>query len=132
MKHLLLATLVMLAACAHAELPPTYYMERQAQAPDYYAIEVVSVQTDSLDAEHMQVDVVARVDTIYRCSSARAVGDMIHIRYVHEHYKRPVMGPSPIPLLQEGQQCPAWLEPDPRELCFIPAARGFSFREMRM
>jgi len=125
-----LAVALLFAAGLMAELPPQHYRDRQSQAPDYYDIEVLSVQQDSLDSEHTQVDVSARVLVIHRCSSARAVGDVLHIHYVHEHFKQPVFGPRPIPLLQEGQTCPAWLNPDTGNLWFAPAARGWSFEEM--
>ncbi|MCD4829145.1 MAG: hypothetical protein K8R90_06935 [Candidatus Cloacimonetes bacterium] len=132
MRHALLAVIaLLLSGCLTAELSPQFYRDRQQQAPDHYGIEVLSVQIESLGPEQTAVDATVRVTTIYRCSSARALGDVLHIRYIHDHPKRVVMGPRPIPLLEAGETCPAWLQPDPDRQGHEPAARGYSFQAIR-
>jgi hypothetical protein len=117
-----------------AELPPYVYKERQQQAPESLLIKVSSVQTREIDetrGKRIDVSVEAQVEQVIHSQTGLHAGDVIHIHYVHNEYKEPLIGPSEVPILTEGEKCPAYLEMDKKEKGYVPAAGGYSFRELK-
>jgi hypothetical protein len=116
-----------------AELPPYVYKERQQKAPESLVIKVRSVKTRETDETHrrrIDVDVEAQVEQVVRSNTGLRVGDAIHISYVHSQHKEPIAGPSEVPILDEGEKYPAYLSRDEKEKRYVPAAGGYSFREV--
>jgi hypothetical protein len=117
-----------------AELPPYVYKQRQQQAPESLLIKVRSVQTRETDeprGKKIDVSVEAQVEQVIRSQTGLHPGDVIRIHYAHNEYKEPLIGPSEVPMLKEGERCPAYLEMDKKEKTYLPAAGGYSFRELK-
>jgi hypothetical protein len=111
-----------------AELPPSAYKERQANAPEALVIKVQSVsKRETREAKWKQTDftVEAEVQKVNRSASKLIPGAVIQIRYTQRHYSEPIAGPSEVPALKEGQVCPAYLSGDGK--VYSPAAGGYSF-----
>jgi len=127
---------LMLAASStvgRAELPPYVYKERQQKAPESLVIKVRSVKTRETDEPRrvrVDVEVEARVERVVRSKTGLRVGDAIRISYVHSRHKEPIAGPSEVPILEEGEEYPAYLSRDGRAKRYVPAAGGYSFREV--
>lgn len=126
----LFATLlcVFIANIGRAELPPSAYKERQANAPEALVIKVRSVSTrETKEEKWKQTDftVEAEVQKVNRSASKLTAGAVIQIRYAQRHYSQPIAGPSEVPALTEGQVCPAYLSGDGK--VYSPAAGGYSF-----
>ena len=58
-------------------------------------------------------------------------GDVIRINYVQSQHKVPLVGPSEVPILKEGQVYPAYLMKEEKGKEYAPAAGGYSFTEMK-
>lgn len=117
-----------------AELPPYVHKEWQQQAPESLLIKVRSVQTRETDeprGKKIDVSVEAQVEQVIRSQTGLHAGDVIRIRYVHNEYKEPLIGPSEMPILKKGESCPAYLEMDKKEHVYVPAAGGHSFQEAK-
>jgi hypothetical protein len=113
---------------SRAELPPWVYKERQEKAPEALVIKVQSViQRETTEEKWKQIEftVTAEVQKVERSASKLAPGATIEIRYSQRHYSQPVVGPSEVPALKEGQVCPAYLSGDGK--VYSPAAGGYSF-----
>lgn len=128
-------TLLIVLACGalggsvYAELPPWVYKEQQQKAPEALVIKVQSVTTRKLTEEERELiefTVKAEVQRVERTASKLAPGATIEISYVQHHYSRPIVGPSEVPALKDGQVCPAYLARDGKT--YAPAAGGFSFQ----
>ena len=126
--------LILLFACAitvplvQAELPPSAYKERQEKAPEALVIKVRSVtQRETKEAKWKQTDfmVEAEVQKVQRSATRLTPGAVIQIQYSQRHYSQPIVGPSEVPALKEGQVCPAYLSGDGK--VYSPAAGGYSF-----
>lgn len=118
----------LMASHGPAELPPSAYQERQANAPEALVIKVRSVKTRETKEERWkQTDftVEAEVQKVIRSASKLTAGAVIQIRYAQRHYSQPMAGPSEVPSLKEGQVCPAYLAGDGK--VYSPAAGGYSF-----
>ena len=116
-----------------AELPPYVYKERQQQAPESLLIKVRSVQTRETDEtrrKRIDVNVEAQVEQVIRSRTGLHAGDVIRIHYIHNDYKEPLIGPSEVPMLTKGQKCPAYLEMDTKQQMYVPAAGGYTFRDI--
>ena len=122
------AGVTVITSGTQAELPPSAYKERQATAPEALVIKVRSVRARESDEEKWkQIDIVieAEVEKVERSATKLTPGTVIQIRYSQRHYSQPIVGPSEVPLLKEGQICPAYLAWEGRS--YSPAAGGFSF-----
>jgi len=129
------ALLVLIVGTTHevrAELPPYVYKERQEKAPEALVIKVRSVskgETAGENWEQIEFTVKAEVQKVVRSATELAPGATIEIRYSQRHYSPPIVGPSEVPALKEGQVCPAYLSRDGKT--YSPAAGGYSFETMR-
>lgn len=129
------AVLVVIAGMANAvqaELPPYVYKERQEKAPEALFIKVTSVSKRETAGENWkQTDftVKAEVQKVERSATKLEPGTTIEIRYRQRHYSPPMVGPSEVPALKEGQVCPAYLAAEGKT--YSPAAGGYSFETMR-
>jgi hypothetical protein len=115
-----------------AELPPWVYKERQEKAPEALTIKVGSVsKRETTEGKWTQIEftVKAEVQKVERSATKLAPGAAIEIRYSQRHYSQPIVGPSEVPALKEGQVCPAYLSADGKT--YSPAAGGFSFETVR-
>ena len=107
-----------------AELPPHAYKEMQESAPEYIEIEVLKVKTEKL-TDGIKVETEAKVTGVKRSESNLKTGDTIAIKYFHD--TRGLIGPAPIPILDEGKSYPAFLVKEDGNDFYQPAAIGRSF-----
>jgi hypothetical protein len=115
-----------------AELPPWAYKEQQSKAPEALVIKVRSVSThETKEARAKRTDftVEAEVQKVERSATKLAPGAIVKIVYSRREYFEPLVGPSEIPALREGQVCPAYLSGD--GTTYSPAAGGYSFETVR-
>lgn len=122
----------LLLGSSRAELPPSAYKEWQGRAPEALVIKVQSVsrrETTEENWKQIEFTVKAEVQKVERSATKLAPGTTIEIRYSQRHYSQPIVGPSDIPALKEGQVCPAYLSGDGKT--YSPAAGGFSFETVR-
>jgi hypothetical protein len=115
-----------------AELPPSAYKERQEKAPEALVIKVRSVtQRATTEEKWKQIEFIVKADVqkVERSATKLAPGVTIEIRYAQRHYSQPMVGPSEVPALKEGQVCPAYLSGDRKT--YSPAAGGYSFETVR-
>jgi hypothetical protein len=124
------------ARLALAALPPSAYEPDQDRAPEALVISVLSVKsevTKESTGTTTKVQARARVLEVKRTASDLKVGDEIDIAYTNYEEKRAerVTGPSSyIPVLEEGKVVPAYVSGN-QETGYLPAARIYSFREIR-
>jgi hypothetical protein len=119
-------------APGRAELPPSAYKERQEKAPEVIVIRVRSVtqrETTEEKWKRIEFTVEAEVQKVERSATKLAPGATIEIRYSQHHYSQPMVGPSEVPALKEGQVCPAYLSREGNT--YSPAAGGHSFDTVR-
>ena len=83
-------------------------------------------ETDEPRRKRATVEVEARVVRVVRSQTGLRAGDVIRISYVHSRYKRPMAGPSEVPILKQGETCPAYLSRDVKEKRYAPAAGGYA------
>ena len=124
--------IVAMANAGRAELPPSVYKERQEKAPEALVIKVRSVskrETAEENWKQIEFTVKAEVQKVERSATKLAPGVTIEIRYSQRNYSPPMVGPSEVPALKEGQVCPAYLARDGKT--YSPAAGGYSFETMR-
>ncbi|HWP93996.1 MAG TPA: hypothetical protein VNN20_17570 [Thermodesulfobacteriota bacterium] len=107
-----------------ADLPPSAYKEMQESAPEYIDIEVLKVKTEKV-TDAIMVDIEAKVTGVKRSESNLKAGDTIVIRYFHD--TRGLIGPAPIPILDEGKSYPAFLVKEDGNDFYQPSAMGRSF-----
>ena len=114
---------------ALAELPPAVYAERQRRAAVVVDLEVQRISLIGTEV-HIRAKVLG-VQRRPRGSSLEA-GQRIDLFYSHpEQHQTGWVGPSPIPMLDRGQQIRAWLNPlADRAGGFTPAAGSQSFGGM--
>jgi len=129
------AVLIVVAWTTHdvrAELPPYVYKEWQEKAPEALVIKVRSVDKSETAGENwkqIEFTVKAEVQKVERSATKLVPGTTIEIRYSQRHYSPPMVGPSEVPALKEGQVCPAYLAAEGKT--YSPAAGGYSFETMR-
>jgi len=133
-----LITCIALAVAANdarAELPPSAYAKMQKAAPESLTIEVREVKADRTRGQGVTKVIVfarARVTAVERSKTHLKKGDVLFISYVHEKLDEPIPGPSQVPILKIGQQCPAFLERlDQKPKEYRPAAGGYSFEKVK-
>jgi hypothetical protein len=110
-------------------LPPWAYKERQEKAPEALVIRVQSVRMRKITEEERELiefTVKAEVQKVERTATKLTPGATIEISYTQQHYSKPIVGPSEVPALKEGEVCPAYLARGGKS--YWPAAGGFSFR----
>ncbi|HKP93342.1 MAG TPA: hypothetical protein VJS88_05555 [Chthoniobacterales bacterium] len=117
---------------ARGELPPSAYKEQQEKAPEALLIKVRAVKTqDASEVKGKRTDVAVEADVVKveRSATNLAPGAKILILYSHREYSEPIAGPSQVPVLKEGQVCPAYLSKSGPN--YAPAAGGYSFETVR-
>ena len=107
-----------------AELSNHAYEQMQETAPECIDIEVLKVKTEKL-TDGIQVEIEAKVTGVKRSESNLKAGDTIVIKYFHD--TRGLIGPAPIPILDEGKSYPAFLVKEDGNDFYEPAAMGRSF-----
>jgi hypothetical protein len=120
------------ASISNSELPPSAYKEWQERAPEALVIKVQSVsRRETTEEKWKQIEFIvkAEVQKVERSATKLAPGATIEIRYSQRHYSQPIVGPSEVPALKEGQVCPAYLSGD--GTTYSPAAGGYSFETVR-
>ncbi len=121
--------MVMVAAFAvmYAEIPPMEFLEAQDISPERVDITVLNVKADECPAgEFCRIDVVARVDKVYRTVTGIKEGDQIKIKYERLNPPEGYEGLTPITFLQTGQTYPAFLQTY-RFSWYVPVAGVASF-----
>lgn len=119
--------LLMVMPPVQAELPPFVYADQQRQAEVVVLLRVVQTLR-----RQKELTVQARVLEVKRQAARLPLrqGQIIRLRYdLPTWHRQGWVGPSPVPVLKEGQQVTAWLdrEPAPGSSWFRPAAGGLSF-----
>jgi hypothetical protein len=123
----LLALLVLLPILARAELPPSAYEKMQAAAPEYFKIEVLRVDVAPGESPTEQtVHVVALVTSAIRTQTGIKADDIINIYYTVKEQPKGWVGPGAVPVLQDREQCVAYLK-RLENGDFQPAAGRMSF-----
>ena len=115
-----------------AELPPSYYKQRQQEASESLTIKVLAVkliETPEPQRKKIAVTVEAQAQKVTRSKSGLKAGSTIHISYFHHKYEVPTAGASEVPILEQGRVYPAYLTKS--ENGFAPAAGGQSFSELK-
>ena len=126
----------MLAYFAGAALPPTAYQQDQDEAPEALVVKILSVDVKvsrSFTETVTNVRARARVEEVKRTASDLKPGLEIDIAYTNVELKRNerVVGESTyIPVLEEGKTVPAFVSGN-QQTGYLPAARVYSFREIR-
>ena len=125
---------ILFAAFIHsrAELPPEGYREQQDRAPEALVIKVRSVKTQETKepkATATKFTVEAEVEKVERSATRLAPGGIIKIVYSRREYSEPLVGPSELPVLKDGQIYPAYLSREGDT--YVPAAGGSSFATVR-
>ena len=125
----LLAFVFLFQLSALALLPPSAYEAMQAAAPESLTIEVLKVDFEPLEenASERAVTATASVIAVERSASGLQPGDFIQITY-----RIPIKHPAAadrelIPILQAGQETPAFLAQCEDGLFYRPVAGSMSF-----
>ena len=124
----------LLAAALYAELPPQVYEKLKADAPELVKIKVTQVKaTETPKGGYTQVLVEAKVEVVNITRSATQLkkGSALRVLYQTETKRTgPWVGPSPIPILTQGQVSTAYLQriSSKNPSVYEPAARGQSFQ----
>jgi hypothetical protein len=132
LQFFLILLCVVASDSIRAELPPWVYKERQEKAPEALVIKVKSVnirETTEANWKQTEFTVKAEVQKVERSAAKLVAGATIEIQYSQRHYSPPIVGPSEVPALKEGQFCPAYLSGDGKT--YSPAAGGYSFETVR-
>jgi hypothetical protein len=124
--------LAILAVPVRAELALRVYREMQKKAPEFLQIKVTGVKTETTKKEALtivHVAVEAKVVKVERSETGLKKGDAIRIVYIRTIRKRPIIGPSQVPLVTKGEEYPAFLKRRDGKT-YAPAAGGKTFRVM--
>ena len=123
---LALLTALLSSPAVRAELPPAVYADEQRQAELVARLQVL----EAIRSQG-QLRVQARILELKRQTGGLRLhpGQTLQLRYpLPIRHRQGWVGPSPVPLLQRGQQVMAWLGRDPSAPgWFRPAAGGLSF-----
>ncbi|GAB4165526.1 MAG: hypothetical protein Fur0032_02340 [Terrimicrobiaceae bacterium] len=113
-----------------AELPPSVYEEKQKNAAEHLKVQVVRVEISPGEAEGSQsVELVALVTAVNRSAAQLTPGQLLTVRYVVQSRPRGFAGPGEIPILDEGAETVAYLNPIEGTDSYAPAAGVMSFRD---
>jgi len=128
------------SALLPAEISPREYRRMQREAPEFVRLEVQNVVTQrveerrreqAIEGRALQVTVKARVMRVFRSHERIHEGEEIRIVYVTHTRERNVPGPGEPPILERGQEYPAFLaKVEGERRIFAPAAGEFSFRPL--
>ena len=129
-RMLVVVALVLLStAILFAEIAPEEYEKMKRGASEQLELRIDSVRrTWGLFSRTTYVKAKATVTAVHQSLTRLSIGDSITITY--EIYKPPRsgwVGPRPIPLLQKGEETPAYLDYEKKKKKNIPSARGASF-----
>lgn len=114
----------------HAELPPKVYSDLRDASPEHIEITVRKVSRGfCIACTRQKILVRAEVVKVLRTSTGLKPGDIICIGYEHHRPRRGWVGPRPVPILEEGGTCYAYLRKGKNTDCFEPAAAGASFEK---
>lgn len=117
---------------AIAELPPSVYEKMQTEATDVLRVSVLEVEKTATDDPHVtDIRLVVDVLKVGRSSLKVRPGDVITITYRVTERKAPWVGPGEVPVLEIGDEVPAFLKPIEGTSEFAPAAGVMSFRTFR-
>lgn len=121
---------------ARAEMPPSAYLSFQQNATEALEVEITSVQQSRLETKEMVITSVvlaAQVLKVKRSATRLKAGTVITIKYDHRESKIPGwVGPSAIPILHKGDQCPAYLRlMNENPPVYEAAAGGYTFRTVK-
>jgi len=133
--------LIILYSTSWSELPPYVYKQMQDSAQDYLEITAISVQQDTviLDADghgYISVEMVVQVNEVIRTKNGVQKGDLLTIKYDSQIISGVIagtkimwllLGPGPVPILDENEEYPAFLNKEDTLDYFEPAAGGRSF-----
>lgn len=119
-----------LARPSGAELPPQAYHDMQEEAAEVIVLTVERVETSN-DGRSTGVVATARVDHVVRSASGLARGTEIRLEYRSVALPDGMVGPRPIPVVEEGASYRAWLFRAHDGKSYGPAARGASFSRER-
>ncbi|MFM8525625.1 MAG: hypothetical protein ACKOCM_08405 [Cyanobacteriota bacterium] len=121
-----LTAALLATAPVQAELPPFVYADQQRRAEVVVVLRVVSTLRS-----RKELTVQARVLDVKRQAAPRSLrqGQIIGLRYdLPIWHRQGWVGPSPLPVLRQGQKVTAWLDRDGSSSSwFRPAAGGLSF-----
>ena len=132
-RMLVVVALVLLStAILFAEIAPEEYEKMKRGASEQLELRIDSVRrTWGLFSRTTYVKAKATVTAVHQSLTRLSIGDSITITY--EIYKPPRsgwVGPRHIPLLQKGEETPAYLDYDQESKTYIPSARGASFEPL--
>lgn len=133
--------LIILYSYSWSELPPYVYKQWQDSAQEYLEITAVSVQQDTviLDIDghgYISVEMVVKVNEVIRTKNSVQKGDLLTIKYDSQiisgiiagtNIMWWIIGPGPVPILDENKEYPAFLNKEDTLDYFEPAAGGQSF-----
>ncbi len=120
--------LCMVSALLVAEISPDSYQWMQDSAPEQLYITVLDVSTPFLSCfSSVPVTILAEVIRIQYSETGLEAGDEITITYSHYTPGPGWVGPRPVPILIQGDECPAFLQYVSDTSSYIPAAGGYSF-----
>lgn len=133
--------LIILYSYSWSELPPYVYKQMQDSAQDYLEITVISVQQDTviLDIDghgYISVEMVVQVNDVIRTENSVQKGDLLTIKYDSQiisgiiagtNIMWWILGPGPVPILDENEEYPAFLNKEDTLDYFETAAGGQSF-----
>jgi hypothetical protein len=111
-----------------AELPPSVYEESQKNAPEELILIVKDLFYFPVNSKRTDVKVKARVVAVSHSISGLKQDDLITL-YYRTFTQRPIglMGPAPLPLLQQTRCYKAFLKQNKKGDYYLPAAGGRSF-----
>ena len=114
---------------AWAELPPSVYEKKQAEAPEKLQIEIIRVEvTPGSQPETQTVRAMATVNSVDRTATGVREGDFIAIVYTVTEHPPGWVGPGAVPILREKAQTVAYLQKASDSRDYEPAAGAMSFR----
>ncbi|MBW3623290.1 MAG: hypothetical protein KY468_07765, partial [Armatimonadetes bacterium] len=113
-------------------------------APEVLEIKVLAV-AQKKQPDSIRVDAKARVVRVKRSRTGLKPGRVIALRYEHYLPSPGWVGPRPVPIVRPGRVYPAYLVKAASEAppagngsksakgakVYVPAARGYSFEEMK-
>jgi hypothetical protein len=113
-----------------AEIAPEEYEKMKYNAPEQLELQIRSVRrSGGIFSRYTNVKAKATVIAVHRSQTRLSVGDSITITYsIYKPPRTGWVGPRPLPLLEKGDETPAFLVYDQETQTYTPAARGASFQ----
>lgn len=111
-----------------AELPPSVYEKKQAEAPEKLQLQIMRVQVEpGAKPEEQSVRLTALVETVDRSASGVSRGDFVTIAYTVTEHPIGWAGPGPVPIPNEKDKTVAYLQRIPDSGDYAPAAGAMTF-----